>query len=233
MKSKFVIILFIVSIFGAMILDAKDDWIAYPKSYDSVKIAVNAGISSSRIPKLIGEDMVQQIPMIMLDLRYGSYKDFSLLLNLKSVVLTNHLSTGLMWSFEIGDFAFALENSIAFWYGFANFTGFDAGVNGSFYYPSLSLGYSINEILLTLKTDVSIMTSYSRKVGSVIVEESKDRLVSVSTSFIIEQPFINNINVLLGFKFNYTKFYYQSWLAFVTAKNWIFIPEFQVGVNLW
>ena len=109
----------------------------------------------------------------------------------------------------------------------------DASINGIFDYPAISIGYNYNDILFTFKTDVSLMTLLSRKVGNTQVEDSKDRLVSTSSMLAIEQPFINGINVLIAFKINYSKYYYQSWLAFVTTKNWILIPEFHVGVNLW
>jgi len=38
--------------------------------------------------------------------------------------------------------------------------------------------------------------------------------------------------LLMGFKINYTKFYYPTWASFATFDRYLYIPEFVLGINL-
>ncbi len=231
MRILSIIFVFLLIQFSNLI--SEEDWIAFPKSYKDPNLSVSTGLGFSKLPKIIGEDMVQQVPILNFDIRYGSYYDFSLLMNIKTVFITNHFSAGLMWSFDIGHWSFGLENSFAFWYGFAEFGGMDASASGFVDYPALNIGYNHNDLYISMKFDASYATLLNRKVGSISVDESKDKVTSVSASLNIEQPYLKNQFIFLGFKLNYSRYFYQSWVAFATNKSWLVIPEFQFGVNLW
>jgi hypothetical protein len=224
-------IYFLLFYFGS-IFNCESKFIAFPKEIESGNFEYIYGLEISRLPYSIGEDMFQQLPMIAIDMRYGLPYDFSLTANYRTIIITNSISLGLQWSISTGDFSAAIGNSFMYWYGVAEFGSMDVSAGAYENIPSVSVGYKFKDLYFTLKGDATIMTSIARQVSDIEVETSKFKLFGLRGSFIIEQPFYKDSNILLGFKLNYTAYHYPAWIAFTTAKHWLFIPEFQIGFKL-
>ena len=227
---KYIISIFLINL--TIIFNCESKYIAFPKEIETGKFEYIYGLEISRLPYLIGEDMFQQLPLIAVDLRYGLPYNLSLTGNFRTIFITNSISLGLQWSISSGKFSAAIGNSFMYWYGFAEFGSMDVSAGAYENIPSISIGYQFRDLYLTLKGDATIMTSISRQVSDIEVETSKFKLFGLRGSLIIEQPFYKESNLLLGFKLNYTAYHYPAWIAFTTAKQWLFIPEFQIGFRL-
>jgi len=225
------IISFLFFSFLSQIL-SEENFIAYPKAYDSGKFDYVIGLEISRLPNSIGEDMFEQLPIIALDIRYGLPNDFSLTANLRTIFLTNSISLGTQWSFASGHVSASIGSNFMYFYGFANFSSMDVSAGGYSVIPSFTVGYAMKNLYLTFKGEASVMTLLSRQVSDIEVETSKFKLYGWRGSFIIEQPVYGDTYLLLAFKINYTGYHYPSWLAFTTTKHWLLIPEFQFGFRL-
>lgn len=229
---KFKSLIFVFFVLFAIELHCENKFIAFPKAYSVKEFNYNYGLEVSRLPMSIGEDVFQQLPLVSFDCRYGLIYNFSASAKLRSIYVTNSLALGLQWSYDKDKFAFALGNSFELWYGYSNLSNMDASARGLIFIPSLALGYDFDNIFVSSKFEASLMTTLSRAVGSSEIELSKNQFVGVKGSLIIEQAIYNETFLLLGFKLNYSRYYYPSWLAFNSTRYWLIIPEFQIGIKL-
>ncbi len=210
---------------------SEENFILYPKGYETGSFNYNFGLEISRLPNSIGEDMFQQLPLLAIDMRYGLPLNISLIAKLRTIFLTNSASIGALWSFDLGGLPCAIGSNYMYWYGFAEFGSMDASAYGFVLSPNISIGYESKNLYITLIGEASLTTLLARKVSNIEVESTKMKVSSWRGSLIIEQPIYDDTYLLLGFQLNYTRYHYPSWLAFTTTKHWLMIPEFQVGIK--
>ena len=93
------------------------------------------------------------------------------------------------------------------------------------------MGYNFKDFILSMniETQHSFMLTWSKdaSLGKIQTPDA-----GIGVGFVLEQPLWNNHWVNLGFKVNYAKFYYQSWLSFSTLNEYLLYPEFSFGFNL-
>ena len=207
-----------------------DTYLYYPEPYNNWKYVNSVGITIGKLPKFIVDDQINQVPMLYYHGRFGLPLNFSVNAIFNTNVLTNHISAGASWHFNKGRFSFSLCDNMAFWYGFAYFDYFNSTIYGLINYPTISIGYDFGKLRATLKNEVALMMYLSKKIDNIEVLTQKDQIVNASSSLILEQPLWNENVFILGIKLNYTRYYYQSWLAYTTNQVWLFIPEFLVGL---
>ena len=100
------------------------------------------------------------------------------------------------------------------------------------YYPNVSLGWKIDDVELTLKTEAIIVTSLKSWAGENTVAKEKNLLAGGAASIVLEQPFWNNTRALLGIRLAWTEFYHQTWFVFSTFARKLLFSELIFGIIL-
>jgi len=201
----------------------------YPEPAEKYEILSAIGLSIGKIPKFIVDDQINQSPMLFGSVRLGLFYNLSLNASVNTNYLTNHFTLGPGWHFSYKKLSLSLADNFAYWFGSANFDNFNVSINGWMNNPSLSVGYDLTKVLATFKAELTIVSHITKYVGDETVQTKKGQVVGTSFSFLLEQPLWKQNYVILGLKLNYTKYYYQSWLAFSTREQWLVIPEFSIG----
>jgi len=209
-----------------------EKFLHYPSDIESNDLRYFAGLAITNLPKSIGEDMVQQFPMINIDLRYGILDNVSATSNLRTAILTNIISAGITGNYDQKNTSVSLGANFRYWYGTAIIESANASANGYMIVPSINIGINFDKIYYSIRTEAEFSFYQSQRVSDIVIDSSKDRIIGFSSSLNIEQPFYNDNWLHLGFKMNYTNYHYPSWIAFRTTRNWIFIPEFLFGVSI-
>jgi hypothetical protein len=229
---RILIIIAFICLSNIFHLQSEDNFISYPKAYESGSFNENYGLEISRLPNSIGEDMFQQLPLLAVDMRYGLPSNISMIAKLRTVFLTSSVSIGALWSFGLDNLPIAVGGHFMYWYGFAEFSSMDASASGFVFYPNISIGYEFDNLYITLIGEASLTTLLTRQVSNIEVETAKMKVYGWRGSLIIEQPIYDETFLSLGFQLNYTRYHYPSWLAFTTTKHWLLIPEFHFGIKL-
>lgn len=211
--------------------DSIKTWVFFPQSIEPLVFHISIGATLTKLPKEIVEEEIDQLPMLDIHWKFGLPWNFSVIGRASTIYLTNQFSVGIQWSKSFGNLSVGYSNEWGLWYGLMKSNGFDVSSRGFVNHPSVFIGYRFNELLFTSKTEVIIQSQKTwadkQMIGSV-----DNRFAGLGFSFIIEQPLVKNHNVLFGFKFNYTKFYYQSWLSFATFDEYVLYPELMLGYIL-
>jgi hypothetical protein len=207
-------------------------FVYYPGSLQKYKLHTSIGLTIARLPRPIVEEELDQAPMLDFHFRYGLPLNFSLFARINTIAITNHLSGGFAWSYSPGRFSFNIGNSIAYWFGWADFSNFDVRTNGFIDYPEISLGYDFRSLLLTLRLEAEYQLSLNSYSGDIQTKANKTRVTGFSFSLLTEQVFVKQNWITLGLKLRYSRYFYQSWISFSTLEQWFWTPEFILAYNL-
>ncbi len=211
--------------------DTIKSWIFYPESYKPYDFHISIGATLTKLPKEIVEEEIDQLPMLDIHWRFGLPWNFSIIGRLSTIYLTNQFSVGLKLSKQFDKLSLGASAEWGLWYGIMKSNGFDVSSRGFVNHPSFFIGYKFDELLFTTKTEV-IIQSQKTWADKQMIGDIDNRFAGIGVSFLIEQPLVKNHNVLFGMKFNYTKFYYQSWLSFATFDEYVLYPELMLGYIL-
>jgi len=117
------------------------------------------------------------------------------------------------------------------WFGHLEMEGIRLKSYGWIINPTIYYGYDFQDFLLSceIESQHSRMFTYSEDeyLGTL-----KDPAAGIGIKFNLEQPLWNDNCVSISLKLNYSKFYYQSWLAFNTIDEFLFYPELIFGFVL-
>lgn len=203
-----------------------------PRFLNDYEYIHSIGLSVAKLPKIIVDDQINQAPLLVYTGKLGLPYNLKAIGEFKTNYLTNHIQLGTSWTYQYGKTLIEPGIASSYWIGKANFAYYNTSVTGYMIYPSLAIAYDINNTRLALKTTASFMLSSSKKVDDIETQVNKKQLTGFTTEIIVEEPFIGKSWLALGFKVNYSKYFYPSWLAFNSTNKWLFIPEFQVAYNL-
>ncbi len=213
-------------------LSAQREFVYFPKAIPAWDISHTAGISLAILPRAIVEEEIRQVPVLDYQLRLGLPYNFSINTRVSAVYIANQASIGLQWSYSYDDFSFSIGDNTAYWYGFADIDGFDIVATGWMNYPFISIGADLEEVYLTIKAEMLIITNQNTSVGETSLYNQRNKMAGYAVSFAIEQPFWKDNDFLLAVRLNYATFMYQSWLAVSTSDNKRMFPEFIIGFIL-
>ena len=121
---------------------------------------------------------------------------------------------------------------VAWWFGSLEVGGFDSKARGWENTPNVALGYALDAVLLSVKAEAILTTSYSSFNGENEVSSNQNLFSGVAFAFYIEQPAWKNTHLTLGFRAAYTKFHWMTWALFSTFDRYLFYPEFTMGFIL-
>ena len=204
----------------------------FPSPLQERSWIVSLGFTLTTPPRDLTEELAVRAPAFDAHALYGLPENFYLDGRVISQFVQNHFSLGAKWAYGNDRWSFALGYDVAWWFGFLTVGGFDSKARGWENYPNLTVGYALDDVLLSLKGELILITSYSSYNGENEVSSDQGKFSGAAISFVIEQPAWKNTHVTLGFRAIYAKFYWMTWALFSTFDRYLFYPELTFGFIL-
>lgn len=207
------------------------NYLIFPKPIKQGIYNFAIGIGVTRFPNQVVEEEINYSPTLNFDARFALTDKWYLVGSLTSNYITNNLSVGPFWSTSLNNFHFSVGLISSGWYSHLNVDAIKLNTYGITATPRILMGYNLFNFKATLQIESHhhIFWNYLEKeyLGSTKIWDG-----GFSVNLVTEQTFIDNINTIIGLRFHYTKFYYQSWLAYSVLDEYLFYPEFYFGVIL-
>ena len=212
--------------------DTTRPYILFPKSRTSGEFNYLVGLSITFVPKVIVEEGILQLPMIEFRSKYWLPYNLYLSSKMNFVYLTNQIQAGFGWSYSTDKFSFSVQDHMGYWFGFADFQGFDAFSMGLINYPGISIGYETDDLLLTLGAEAIYSISQHTNFGEASLGRIKPKLSGFIFTLAVEEELWKNNFFVFGTRFQYAVPSYQIWLAFAYSQRWLLYPELFIGYEL-
>lgn len=227
------LLLLIMSDASAQETLARRPFIFYPSTPAEKEWQVSVGLTLTTLPRDITEEVAVRAPAFDLHALYGLPSNFSLDGRVFSQVVQNHFSVGPRWAHPMGRFSFSLGYDVAWWFGFlTTIDGFDTKASGWLNYPSITLGYDLEDVYLLAKMEAILNMYYRSYVGESELSTDQNTFSGMAFTLALEQPFWKNTHLTLGMRGSYTKFHWQTWSLFSTFDRYLFYPEIIIGFIL-
>lgn len=166
-----------------------------------------------------------QGPLANFHATYGLPWKFSLEGDISTVIISNQFSLGPRISFLVKNFGIKFGWDLAFSYGQLRQFGFDNRSKVWIHYPNISLGYKLQRMAFTIKGELVSLGRISQMTGENEVLRTKNFFNGFTAAFYIEQRLWKDHVFVIGFKDNYEKFYWPTWMLFTTFNRFYHIPE--------
>lgn len=214
-------------------LSIRDNSFYYPHTLNLNEINHTVGLASAKLPEDVVEtDDVFRAPLFSYRIKYGLPINITAEGSFETNLITYHFALGGKWIYEFGKLSISAGTDAAFWFGALDQFGFDTRIDGWHLYPNLSLGYTFRNFSVSVKSELLFILSQSTRNGDIKTENTYDKFSGYSIGVYIEQPLWKENFIVIGFKSNFTKFYYPLWAGFSTFDRYFFIPEFVFSFNL-
>ena len=222
------------SIASSQLLGSEAGAMHYPSPLGPGEIKNSIGLTLSKPPPEVVEEFssVMRAPLFEYRILYGLPYDFMLDGRVTTIFISNQFALGAQWMYPLKPFGFAAGVDLAYWFGKLEIDGFDNFVHGWNAYPSVTVGYDFEKFTVTLKGELDIILSQSKRVGDIVVSEDAGVFNGGAFSIYIEQPLWKDNYFTIGMKNNIVKFYYVVWPGFPTFDRYTYIPEFYFGFRL-
>jgi len=198
--------------------------IHYPNNYKTTRFLSSVGLSMVTPPKDMLETAVEA-PLANFHIIYGLPRHFSLEGDITTIIVSNQLRLGPRVSFSQGNFGLKAGWDLAYATGFLKHFGFNNSTRAWIHYPNFSAGYKMQHIAFTLEAETILVSSVTTKSGDSKLTRSKIFLNGYTGAFYIEQRLHRNRVFAFGFKDNYVKYYWPTWMVFSTFNRFYHIPE--------
>jgi len=212
--------------------DSLRTFVLFPKPINSGELNLSIGLSMTIVPRVIVEEGVLQLPMAELRAKYGLPYNLFLSSKMNFVYLTNQVQLGLGWAYSINKFSVALSDNFGYWFGFADFQGFDTFAMGLINYPTLTIGYDIDDLFLSLSGEAIFSISQHTNFGEASLGRVNTKLAGFAFTLAVEEELWKNQYLIFGARFQYALPSYQIWLAFSSSRRWYIFPELFLGYEL-
>jgi hypothetical protein len=196
----------------------------FPHKYKKWGFQISAGLSMVKPPKDLLESAIQA-PLVNFHMTFGLPWKFSLESDLTTILVSNQLTLGPRVSLSHKNFGFKLGWDLAFVYGQLKQFGFNNSTQAWIHYPNISFGYKLKKMAFTLKGELVSVANVSTKSGENEVSRTKNFLNGVTAAIYLEQRLHKNNVFVIGFKDNYEKYYWPTWMLFSTFNRLYHIPE--------
>lgn len=206
----------------------------YPSVMNSGAFKSDIQLTLAKLPEDVVEEVSSLIyaPILSYHALLGMPYGFSLQGSVSSNYITYHFSAGPKWNYRSGRFSFAIGYDVALWFGEINDFDFASKVRGWMNYPNIAVGFAFNRFTLSVKGEATLITSFHQFAEDIEVKSDLNNLGGYSIGAYLEQPLWKDNYLALGFKANFSRFYYPAWAAFPTWDRFNFVPEIIVGFIL-
>jgi len=196
----------------------------YPHQEKKWDFRIAAGLSMVKPPADLLENAIQA-PLVNIHMIFGLPYRFSLEGDLTTILVSNQLALGPRWGYAWRHFSFNAGYDLAFVYGQMKVGGFNNASVVWIHYPSLSLGYRLKNLALTLKGECVVVANISQRSGENEITRERNFFNGITTALYIEQRLWKDHVFVIGLKDNYEKFYWPTWMLFSTFNRYYHIPE--------
>ncbi len=173
------------------------------------------------------------VPFLNVQGRIGLKKNFTGVMNLGTIGISNQLSVGFRWNKQFNDkFSFNIGYDISGVYGGLSLLDFDTRVTATIHNPNFAFGYRYKDIAFTFKSDLSIVGRVKIRTGENVISDEKNFYNGFGVGLYMEQRLWKNHVAIFGLKNNYVKFDYIAWAAFSTFNRYYNVPEISLGLIL-
>ena len=209
-------------------------YLFFPYPMQEKKWHVSIGYTMTALPQDVVEEVQVRAPLIDLHTLRKLSKSFTLDGRFQTQIVQTRFVIGLRWAHILNDrVSISVGDDIAWWHGKLEVASFDTKANGWQNYPNASFGLRFKEkVLLTLKGEALMNLGYTTSIAKDITEKQGFQFSGWGGSIILEQPFTKKIDMTIGFRGQYTDFFWQTWSLFETFDRRIFYPELIVGFIL-
>ena len=180
--------------------------------------------------------MENEYPSPALDMQYklGKWENVSLIASLSTNIFSNLLHAGIQWNTKADRFSFGIANHLGGFYGFFNTEGqFDENSAYALYYlPIIRAGYRFDDFSASISLAISYIFKSTSKVSGLKAAGPQNTVNDIFCTIAVEQPFLKQSYISMGFSLTYAVTPYQSWMMYNTIDNHLFIPEFFLAFQL-
>jgi hypothetical protein len=195
---------------------------------------LTAGVVFALLPEPVIENEVPT-PAFQLQYKRGLFAQSSLIATISTNVVTNLAQVGMQWNDTSGSLSYAAgTNAVGFlgWLSsegmFANNWAFAVGV-----VPYACVGYRFDDFSISAEIAASWIFDARTHINTLWTPANlSSPLNDLFATFAIEQPFLQDGSVSIGFILTLSRTPYQSWILFNTFDQHLLIPEFFVGFQL-
>jgi hypothetical protein len=212
--------------------DSSKAHVVFPKPISQGKFYSSLGISVTVVPRLVVEEGVLQLPMLDLRARYGLSDNIFISGRANLVYITNQVSLGAGWAHSFGKISISVADNFAYWFGFADFQGFNSTAMGLTNNPNITIGIALDDLHLSLGGEALFTISQHTYFGSASVGRVNPEFVGYAVTVSLEEELWRKNYFLFGLRFQYSLPMYQTWLAFSTSYRWALFPELFIGYEL-
>lgn len=211
-----------------------DNSFIYPSKMDLGEFKSMFFLTLSKLP----EDFIEETntlvysPLFSYEAKVGLPHDFYVHSGFTTNIISNHISIGLNWIWSKGDLSVSVGDNFSFWVGLLNGFDFASRTYGAIHYPNITIGLKQKDFVLSIRGEASLNLTLMQFVDDIEVEIDKNILNGYTLGAYVEQPLWKDNIVTLGFRANFSRFYYPVWLAYPTFTRFNFIAEAVIGVSI-
>ena len=215
---------------------AQDDTIQYyyePRPLVPGSSVFQIGGSATLLPEPVVENEYP-VPAIDVQYRLGLADEWSLVTSGSTNVFSTLLHGGPQWNRAWGRFSVGLTQHVGGFVGFISSDGqFDnAWACAGVAITLVRLGYRLNDYAVSATGAASYIIHSESNVADVNAQGPSGTWNDLYVTLAVEQPFLKDSYVALGFSLTYSRTPYQTWLLFNTYDQFLFVPEFFFSVQL-
>ena len=196
----------------------------FPHELKKYGFKIGTGFFMAKPPMDLLENAIQA-PIFNVHMNYGLPWHLSLEGDVSTIIVSNQFALGPRFGYSFRNFSFNIGYDIAFVYGQLKQAGFNNSTKNWINYPNLSLGYKLKKKAFTLKSELVTISRISTKSGENEVTRTKNFINGATFAIYLEQRLYKNKVFVIGFKDNYVKYYWPTWLLFSTFNRYYHIPE--------
>jgi hypothetical protein len=175
-------------------------------------------------------DMIKA-PMLGYSAKYALTDNVELQGGIATIFVSTRINAGPFWNHSFRSFHLGIGYQAAFNYGILKSFGYNTVLTGWEQQPSISMGYSFQEMAITMRTDLYWTNVLYLQEGDNTIPFNNSFVNGYSFTFSLEQRLWSNRVMSFGFKWNYLRYHILAWPAFPVNSYHYPVPEFQLGLN--
>jgi len=191
------------------------------------------GGSATLLPEPVVEN---EYPVPAIDVQYklGLAGEWSLVTSGSTNFFSNLIHGGLQWNRAWDRFSLGIAQHVG---GFMGFISAEGQFDNSWAWAGIGVtlvraGFRLDDYALSVTGAASYIIHSESNVADVNAQGPNGTWNDLYLTLAVEQPFLKESFIALGFSLTYSRTPYQTWLLFNTYDQRLFVPEFFCAVQL-
>ncbi len=183
------------------------------------------------VPKDWSLDNIQA-PMFNYSGKYTLPKGFNVQVSASTIIVSNRIALGPYWNYSFDRLHVGIGYQWAFNYGRLSEFGFNTVLTGWEQQPSLTVGYSFDKSVITVRGDLYHTEALYLSEGGNTIPFTNGLVNGYSITSTLEQRLWGNRLMSFGVKLSVLRYHILAWPAFPVNSYRYLVPEFQIGLKL-